>query len=342
MVVATAAPVSVAYGAPLPAFVGTISGVLPQDANQVYATFSVAPGTALNVGSYPIAATLTGLQSGNYTLSGGENVGQLTVTQAGSRVVLASLAQAFAGVPTLLSATVTSATSGYPTGTVQFMDGANVIATAALVNGSASAQYTAADAGTLTVSARYSGDTNFTVSSSLPQTATISPLPDFGVAVSGPSTATVNGGTAATFNLLITSQSGPFTGVVTLSVQGLPSGATASFSPVQVVPGSGSAPVTATLLMPELAMEKDIIRHAPRWLALASLGCGLFLLRRRKLRLLPLLSLWLLTAGCGARTVGETAGAAPKTNTLQVIGTSTNLVGAVVTHETPVTVTVQN
>ena len=341
-VVATVTPVTETYGAPLPAFSGTLTGVLPADAAQVSASFSVAPGTTLNVGTYPVAVTLTGPRSANYTLSPASISGTLTVVQASSRVAVASLSQAFAGLPTLLSANVNSATSGDPTGTVQFMDGTNVIRTATLVHGAASATYTAASAGTLNLSARYSGDPNFTASSSLPQTATISPLPDFGVALTGPSTATVNGGTAATFNLLVSSLSGAFTGVVTFSVGGLPTLATANFSPVQVVPGTASATVTATVLVPALAMHRDRQQGRQQLLALAGMGCGALLLRRRKLRTLPLLAGCLLIAGCGARTVGETTAAASQIYTLQVTGTSTNLAGAVVTHAVPVTLTVQN
>ena len=343
VVLAVESPVSVEYGAPLPPLTGMLSGVLPQDAGQVSASFNVAVGTTLNAGVYPIGVTLAGSQSANYVLSSSQGVSQLTITQAGSRVVVANLPQAFAGVPMFLSATVSSTTTGQPTGTVQFMNGTNVIATGALIHGSASGTYTAPGAGSLNLSALYHGDTNFSAGSSLPQVAVVSSLPDFGVTVSGPSAATANGGTAATFNLLVSALSGPFTGVVTLSVAGLPTGATASFTPVQVVPGTASATVLATVLVPALAMNRNSLACVPRSLALAGLFCVAVILRRRNFRMLPLLGVCLLTGGCGARTVGEAGqGVALKTYTLQMTGTSTNLLGAVITHTAPVTLTVQN
>src|SRR5262249_45499946 len=64
-----------------------------------------------------------------------------------------------------LSATVTSAT-GVPTGTVTFRDGANVLGTVTLVNGSASLSVSMRTTGTHPLTATYNGSAMFAVSAS--------------------------------------------------------------------------------------------------------------------------------------------------------------------------------
>ncbi len=340
-VTATANAASVQYGAPLPTLTGTLAGVLPQDAGQVTAVFSATPA---NVGSYAITASLTGPKSANYVVTPGTAAGSLQVTQAASRTLLSAVPQGYSGVPLQLSANAISSTGGKPTGTVKFLDAGLVVGTGILVNGSASAVYLAPPAGARTLSAQYGGDVNFTPSSSALQIATISALPDFGVSIAGSSTATVQAGSAATYSLLVSGQATPYTGIVTLSATGLPTGATVSFSPVQVVPGAGSATVTVSVQTPaaQAALRRPGFSNSGTlWAAAGILFCGG--LCNRKRRGLWLFSLGLLLCGCGARTVGEQGQAlASQSYSVGITGTSTNLAGAVVTHTTSVTLTVQN
>ena len=76
------------------------------------------------------------------------------------------------------------------------------------------------------------------------------PPPDFSIAGS-PSTQTVVVGNSTTYTATIGSLNG-FAGVVTLSASGLPSGATASFSPTTIT-GSGSSTLTVTTSSTTLA-----------------------------------------------------------------------------------------
>ncbi len=249
-VVATADSISVPFGAPLPALTGQLTGVLAQDAGQVSVAFSVAgPGPTI-VGTYGISASLQGPKSANYVLTLSPTSGALRVVQAASKVALGSIAQGYAGLPLRLSATVLSTTTGQPTGTVQFLDGASVVGTAPVVNGSASAVYLSAPAGSLSLTARYLGDANFAASTSPVETASVSAIPDFLLSTPASSSATVAAGGAATFAVQVQAQPGPFTGVVAFSATGLPAGAVASFSPTQVVPGAGAANVTMTVQTP--------------------------------------------------------------------------------------------
>jgi hypothetical protein len=161
---------------------------------------------------------------------------------------------------------------------------------------------------------------------------------------SGNETQTVAAGDAANFGMTLAPQSGAFTGVVDFSASGLPSGATASFSPPQVVPGSSSANVTmsvqtsATLLAHEWRSTGGVV--------LAGLLCSLWSLGRRGRKsrqwiALCGLLLWMMASiGCGARSV-STSLAGGQTYTLTVTGTSTNLAGLVVSHALQVTLVVE-
>lgn len=341
-VVATANPASAGYGASLPALSGTLTGVLPQDIGQVTAVFGVGAAALAGVGAYPITATLTGPKAGDYTLNSALSSGELQITQAPSRTILNGVGQSFAGMPLALSANVLPPAGGQPTGTVRFLDGTTVIATATVIHGSASAVYTTPLAASLNLSAIYSGDANFLGSSSMPQMALVQAMPDFTVGIRGATTVTVAAGATATYTLVVSAQPTPFTGDVTLSATGLPPGASASFSPVQVVPGVGSATVTVSILTPAQAM----LRPPTRLREVVSLAGGLWLglcLWRRRRRGLVLLTAGLLLCGCGARTVEEGGNAlGPQTYPVAITGTSTNLLGAVVTHSTAATLIVGN
>ena len=341
-ITAVANTASVVYGTANPALTGSLQGVLSADAGQVAAVFTVAAGALAPVGTYPIAATLTGSRSGNYTVSLGANSGNLQITPAPSATSIPTVAAGYAGLPLRLTANVGSTTQGQPTGTVQFLDGGTVVATGTLFNGSASGVEVAPSSGAHSLTAGYSGDANFLPSSSAIQVATVGTLPDFAVAVSGASIATVLAGSNTTYQLTVGASPSPFTGDVTLAVSGLPTGASANFSPVQVVPGAGSAAVLLTVVTP--AAQARSLPAAPTvWFGCLGLIGIAGLRRMRRFRgVLVLGAFCFVLAGCGARTVGEgTPGLTSKTYALTITGTSTNLLGAVVTHSAGATLIVQ-
>ncbi len=345
--IASATSATVAYGGDLPLITGVLSGVLPHDAAQVAAVYAAGAGALPPVGSYPIIASLTGPRAANYTVAMAQGSGQLTVTKANSEASLAALGQAYVGMPLALSARVNSSTRGQPTGSVQFLDGNTVVATGTLSNGYANAVYPGPPVGFRTLSLQYLGDTNFLPSSSQPADIAVSALPDFGVGSSGPQSATTTAGGIASYALVVTAQPGPFTGAVAFSMTGLPSGASASFSPPQVVPGAGSATVMVSIQTSgdsagsakNVGGPGGVGRISLALLAMASFGVTW---RRSKRNLLWLCGAAALLSGCGARTVGEgLGGVVAKTYTLQITGTGTNLAGAVVSHSVPLTLTVK-
>lgn len=341
-VTATPAAATASYGAPLPALAGTLSGVLPQDQSNVSATFTATTSSMPTVGTYPITATLTGPASGNYTLSVAGNSGKLTIVPAATTVNFAPPSTAYASLPLQLNAQVASTTSGTPTGTVQFLDGSNVVATAPLINGSASAVELNPANGNHALSVAYSGDANFHASTSANVIEAVNALPDFTIGATGNTQQTAIAGSSASFTLSVASQGTPFTGAVTFSATGLPAGAGVSFSPPALVPGASTAPVTMTVLAPATTAHRA---NAQPELAFAA-AVAICLLGLRRRRTLPaLLVLFVACAlfgvtGCGARTAPESV--LPVTKyAITVHATGTNLAGNVVTHTIGVTLAVE-
>jgi streptogramin lyase len=204
---------------------GTISGSL------------VLTDTALNAGA-PSYATQS------ISLSG-------TGTQATPTSTLTSSAN-----PAFLSNTVTftaavTAAAGTPTGTVSFYDGSTLLGTAALTSGSAAFTTSSLAVGMHSITAAYSGDSNFKQVTSNAVSETIE---DFTLSVVGSGSATASKGGQPAYTLSIAPPSGAtLAGGVSLTVSGLPAGATASFSPATVPAGSGSTNVTLRVTLSNTA-----------------------------------------------------------------------------------------
>jgi sugar lactone lactonase YvrE len=336
--IATADPQTAVYGTAVPPLTGSLTGLLPQDTGSVSAVFTTTAQTLSPVGVYPIVASLSGPASPNYGLSLSPASGSLHIVPASTTTVAQQLAQnSYAGLPLRLDAAVASTTSGVPTGSVNFTEGSSVVASASLSNGAASAVYLSPAAGTHSLIASYSGDANFTPSLSAAIVAVVSAMPDFTLVPAGSATQTVQPGAIATYTLAISAQPAPFTGAVSMSVSGLPPGATATFAPPQVVPGSSTA---TTVLSVQTVAPVVQMRSIPGRFVLGALALPLLLLRRRRSGLGSVaLGLLSLTLGCGSRSVPEQTQAS-QTYTLTVSGTSTNLAGAVIFHTTTLTLNI--
>ena len=93
----------------------------------------------------------------------------------------------------------------------------------------------------------FSNDVSFDVGSPAPLPPPPPPPPsDFAVTVS-PAAQTVKRGASATYNISIAAENGAFDGAIALACSGLPSGMSCSFSPGNVIPGTGTASATLTL-----------------------------------------------------------------------------------------------
>ncbi|MER6334871.1 Ig-like domain repeat protein, partial [Streptomyces sp. NPDC001034] len=129
--------------------------------------------SALAVGSHP----LTAVYSGDADFTGSTSpVDIQTVTQAASATTLTSAPDpSVFGQAKTLTATVTAVPpgSGTPTGTVDFFDGATLLGTGTLVGGTATLTTSSLAVGSHSLTAVYSGDADFTGSTSPVDTQTV-------------------------------------------------------------------------------------------------------------------------------------------------------------------------
>jgi len=122
------------------------------------------PLTTLAVGAHSLTATYSGDNDLKPSTSTAftQNVSQATSTTS----VSLSASSVNFGQSATLTATVQAAYTGTPTGTVTFLDGTTTLGTSAMTNGSAQFTASAFTPGTHSISAKYSGDTNFSASNS--------------------------------------------------------------------------------------------------------------------------------------------------------------------------------
>jgi Domain of unknown function DUF11/Putative binding domain, N-terminal len=175
--------------------------------------------------------------------------------------------------------------------------------------------------------------------SSSPQTVSLS-----GTGVTGgsftiasptpPQTVKAGGSAQYTINVAVTPSGDIFPNQVTLTATGLPPGATATFSPPQVIPGTGMVSSNMTVQTSTQASLLAPFSHGTRWpvvpssFALACCAAWAGFRRKRRERFSRYLALILLLISMGAATFGLMgcgAGFAqiqPKTYTITVTGTS--------------------
>ena len=301
------------YGTPNPAFGGAVSGAVNGD--NFTESFTTSATASSNAGKYLIVPSASGTNLSYYTVVVKE--GTLTVTQAASTTALsASASSVNPGASVTLSAIVISATTGTPTGTVKFYDGSTLLGTATLSGGSASYSTTALSAGvTNSLTAVYSGDVNFTSSSTTASTPiTVAPL-DFTLSA-GPASQAGAAGDSFTYQLTVDPMYGAYAGAVNFAASGLPAGATATFSPSTLAANAGKETVTMTIhtSVTSAALQEPAFGRRLGTMALAFLLLPLFgarSLRRQGRRLSGFICLLLLAlagtaatatlTGCGAQ-----------------------------------------
>jgi Bacterial Ig-like domain (group 3) len=202
------------------------------------ATFSTS---SLSAGSRSITATYNGDTS--YASSTSIAV-SVTVSQAGtSTTVTSGSPTSIFGQSVTFTATVLSSTSGMPTSTVTFFDGANSLGTGTLSGGKATFSTSSLSVGSHSITANYGGDSNFigSLSSAITQTVNAA-TGDFTISPS-PGTVSLKGGGTARYTVTI-SPSGGFTGTVTLGATVQPSGPQPQFSTNPITGGSGTSTMT--------------------------------------------------------------------------------------------------
>jgi hypothetical protein len=329
---ATSASITRLYGQPIPTINGTVTGILPQDAANVTASFTTAATSMSPAGTYPISVTLSGPSAGNYTIT---------------------MLPAFAasGAAVTLTTYVASTTTGTPTGSVTLLDGAVPLFTTQIsTTGAAVFTTNSLATGSHTLTAVYNGSTNFTPSSSSPQLITIgtgsSLNPDFTLVSTGAISQTILSGTSANFTFSVQMQ-GNLSSAITLAAVGLPNLATGSFNPPTLPPGISA--FTLTIATPNTTAFTHrpfgIRPHLPiswTFLVCPIAGVALGLRKRNKtasLFMIAIVSLPLmLIVGCGDRiNTADALSLSAKTYTITVTGTATAPSGSTLQHSTTVT-----
>lgn len=284
------------YGTANPSFSGSITG--QQNGDTFAATYTTTATTNSTVGSYAIVPNVTGAQLANYTLS--QSNGTLTISQAASSLALsASATNITPGQSVTLTATAGNATpssSGIPTGTVSFYNGTTLLGTSSLANGVATfTTNTLAAGANYALSARYSGDTNFTgTATDASISVTVTPL-NFTLTPPATTSLTVMPGGSVQTSFTIAPLYGSFPGQVNFTATGLPTGATITFSPTTLAADTSSPQtITVTIHAPAATAQSQSPRPG-RSTPLIALGVLLLpLLATRRVRTTSLLRTALL------------------------------------------------
>jgi DNA-binding beta-propeller fold protein YncE len=211
-------------------------------------SFSVSVPTAtLSVSGSPYTVTYQFAGDGNFG-SATDASTSLTVTKAASNATLqANSSDVLAKANVTLTAKVSSTTSGTPTGTVSFIDGTTSLGSATLDNtGTATLTINTLTAGAHSLTATYGGDTNFTGTTSAALTETVQ---DFQFVINGGSTSsiseTVKAGGTATYQFQVSPTGGTtFPSAVTMTLTGLPAGATYTITPSSIASGNAAQTIT--------------------------------------------------------------------------------------------------
>lgn len=307
-------------------------------------TFSVnTAGQPLAVGTHRFSLRYGGATQWAASTS---SAAAVTVTQAvtTTTVTTSAAAAAFGASVTFTAAVTSTVTAPTPTGTVQFYDGLNALGSAVPVaNGSATCTTSALTAGTHSITAVYSGDTNFATSTSAALTESVQ---DFTLQTAG-SSLSVAPGASATVTLTVTGEGG-LDASTSFACAGLPSEASCTFSPATIA-GSGTTTLTITTTgNTAMAFSPQLKMLLPR---AAVFACVLGLIwpgrRRRQLFLLALLALLPpLTLGCGGGSSNSGGGGGGNSGTpagtYAVTVTATAGSGrSAITQTTTITLTVQ-
>jgi hypothetical protein len=230
-----------------------------------------------------------------------------------------------------------------PAGNVTFFDGTVPLGTAALKAASATLSTAAMQLGQHTLHTLYSGDAVYASSTSSVLTQTVIPAPDFTISI-GSNSYSGNAGKVLSIPITILPVNGTLNHTVSLSISGLPPGATAHFTPSIFTLGGDPADVSLAVTLPATLSRGTF---PGRSLLACGIGAVLLLCPFRRLRssicnspVFALICLGLAmvcAAGCGGgfRTATST-GTDGTTRTLNytaiVTATSTGVMGEVLTH----------
>lgn len=307
---------------------------------------AVTSASVLSAGTYTLTVTFTPTDTITYK-SVTASV-SLTVAKAATAVALTTSASTVLTTSWVTFTATVSSSAGTPTGTVSFYDETTLLGSGTLAEGAATFTTSSLATGAHDVTAQYGGSSNFSGVTSSTLTETVQDF-SLNVAATGATSATATAGGAASYALVIGPTTGTtFPAAVTLSVTGLPPGATATLSPKTLPAGAGPTNVSLTIQLPTHSAS---LRHYQTVAAhLSPMMLGMLLLPfagkiRRSAGKGSRIGLFLLLAIVGTSMGGLSAcgtqnsgflGNQQTTYTLTVTATSGNL-----SHSTTLKLTVQ-
>lgn len=330
------APAAITYGTALSAT--QMDATATYNGSPIAGTYVYLPaaGTILTAGAHTLSVQFTPFDSKDYATPPTDTT-SITVNQAGSAVsVASSTSNANLNANVTFTATVRSATTGTPTGSVEFLEGSTVLGSGQLDN-SGVATYTISTltAGLHQITAVYQGDINFKGSTSAPLAQMVT-APAFSLTSSTTSLSLKTGQTGkVTISMLPV---GGFKGNVQFTCSGLPTESRCTFSPSTLAAYGSNTAQTSTLTITTSGSNSGTVALATHpgkpngvmlagifWLPGLLFGGFLFWQRRKltaKYQLVLLLVLAVTTlsgmVGCGFQTPMT----GPGTSTVTVTGSS--------------------
>jgi len=252
---------------------------------------------------------------------------------------------AFVSSTVTLTATVSSS-SGSPTGSVDFYDGATLLGSGTLASGTATYVPSNLVPGTHSITVVYSVDSNYSTVTRSALSQVVSDL-TLALASGGSSTATISPGETATYHLTIGPSGSVLPAAVTVSASGGPAGSTITITPQTIAPGAGATNVTVTVQVPSATavVRRSNAWAVGLWVPLIGMLALPFGIERRRLSLkrvhfVVLLSIVVVSTGtilgCGGTPRSTPPTQQPTNYTVTVTASSGS-----VSHSTPLTLTVQ-
>ncbi|WP_047488002.1 Ig-like domain repeat protein [Terriglobus sp. TAA 43] len=262
-------------------------------------------------------------------------VGVSGTNLATSRISLVSDGSiSYSGAPIKLTATVAGSLLTPPTGNVIFQDGNNNLATIPLAAGTAVLSTTVLTAGSHTLQAVYSGDSIYATSTSSSTTQTVVAAPDFSLTTSAASySGSANNSVSIPITLL--PLNGTLNHPTTLTISGLPSGATATFTPSTFTLAGDPVAVSLLIKIPAtLALHPSNLTG----ILTALLLLGIFPLKRKRLPAFLLICCTFTLQGCGGFRTTASTSTASNTHRYNctITATTTGVVGDTLIHTVPV------
>ena len=279
-VTATVAPAS-GSGTPTGSLTFTVDGT-PQTATGLSQGTAQIVLPSLAGGAHSVTAAYGG--DSTYGASSTSSALTITVQPAADSITLISSASGpvSAGTSVTFTATIVPAAgSATPTGSVIFKDGTTQLGAITVSGGTAAYSTTTLTVGSHSITAAYSGDTNFVsaTSGTVTQGVTAPVAPADFTAAASPSSLTIQRGQSATTTITLTGENG-YTGTISLDCGSLPAGVTCSFAPASLsVTATENAPTSVLTISAAAATTalQTPVRPAGSSLApmLAALSLGL-------------------------------------------------------------------